>query len=81
MTHWSYLCWLSRIHVLIFILISSCFNSAGEDRFYQVIVMLLVEALYLLEALHRKVTAEEIIAKLPALEISFCFSVLVFLHI
>lgn len=60
-------------------LISSCSNSAGEDRFYQVIVMLLVEVL--LEALHRKVTAEEIIAKLPGLEISFCFSVLVFLHI
>lgn len=56
-------------------------GSTGEDPFYQVIVMLLMEALYLLEALQRKVTAEEITAKLPGLEISFCFSVLVFLHI
>lgn len=55
--------------------------SAGEDRFCQVIVMLLVEAPYLLEALRRKVTAEEITAKLTGLEISFCFSVVVFLHI
>lgn len=39
--------------------------STEEDNFYQVIVMLLVEAPYLLEALHRKVTAEEITAKLP----------------
>lgn len=56
-------------------------SSAGEDPFYQVIVMLLVEAPYLLETLHRKVTAEEIAAKSPGLEISFRFSVLVFLHI
>lgn len=55
--------------------------STGEDIFYQVIVMLLVEAPYLLDAFHRRVTAEKITAKLPGLEISFCFSVVVFLHI
>jgi len=62
-------------------LISSCFNSAREECFCRVIVMLLVKVQYLLETFHRKVTAEEIITKLLALEISFCFSVLVFLHI